>query len=284
VSDFRELKDYHKVITAQCGEDGIIKEIFARIGIKNKWCVEFGAGDGISLSNTWTLWHDNSWRSVLIECDKTKYGKLLSSIASFEHVIALCEFVTVKGKTSLDLLLAKWNVPTDLDLLSIDIDGNDYYVFEALKKYFPRVIVIEYNATIPWYMNIVQKEGESLGASALAMNNLAVQKGYRLVTCTAANCIFVKGSEFEKLRIKEPQLSDVVPTEPLTHVITSFDGKVFLSKRPYHVLGLERLSFTRFIKNSLKKLCLRERSKHPTYVGHTLLPIDIYGKRDIRFK
>ena len=64
---------YSNNITSQFGEDGIIKEIFNRIGTKYKICVELGAWDGKHFSNTWNLWFNNEWHAILIEADKNKF-------------------------------------------------------------------------------------------------------------------------------------------------------------------------------------------------------------------
>ncbi len=130
-----------QTVTSQWGEDGIIESIFERIGTNNKWCCEFGAWDGKHLSNTWNLIHNRGWQGVLIEGEKSRASKL----SNIPGVVPMCAFVEVSGRDSLDILLSRTPIPYDFDLLSIDIDNDDYYVWEGLTKYRPRVVIIEIN-------------------------------------------------------------------------------------------------------------------------------------------
>lgn len=265
------LLSFRNSITSQWGEDGIIAEIFRRIGTENKLCVEFGAWDGKYLSNTWDLWHNHGWSAILIEGD-AKRAQELTQAWSKKNLTVINTFVTPEGKNSIDHILFVKQTPRDLDLMSIDVDGDDFYIFKSLTKYIPRVLVIEFNPTIPPDMEIVQDQGEYFGASALAIVNLARQKGYSLASCTETNCIFVLTSEFSKLKILEPSLRDVYPAHLLTYVISSQDGALFLSKQlDYGGLHMKN------VKGVFKKV-LRP-VKHP--VLHTkavLTPVEVFKK------
>jgi hypothetical protein len=223
---------FRKAVTSQWGEDGIIAEIFRRIGTENKCCVEFGAWDGKYLSNTWDLWHNKDWSAILIEGEAERAKALEKSVQDFEKVKTHNALVTAQQENSLDSILAKLKAPTNLDLLSIDIDGDDYYIFESLKRFIPRLVVIEYNPTIPPELDLVQAQGEYFGASALALVNLAKAKDYGLVCCTETNCFFVHGPDYPKLKMLEPPLHEVFPRDHITYVITAFDGRAFLSQQP----------------------------------------------------
>jgi hypothetical protein len=223
---------WRRSITSQWGEDGVIEEIFRRIGEENRYCVEFGAWDGEYLSNVWHLWHDLNWNAVLIEGDTKRFTSLQSKVALFARVIPVHKFVAGHGENCLDQILLELKVPKRVDLVSIDIDSDDYYVFEGLRQHTPRVLIIEYNPTIPPHLDVVQAEHEYFGASALALVKLASTKGYGLVGCTQSNCIFVLRSEYEKLGIAEPRLSEVFPHDHLTYVITAQDGRAFLTRKP----------------------------------------------------
>jgi hypothetical protein len=227
-----ELKEYEKDIQSQYGEDGVIEEIFRRIGTINKYCVEFGAWDGVHLSNTWNLWHNNNWHALLIEGDESRYEPLKQNTMDFSLVNTLNEFVGIEGEGSLDSILTKINAPEIIDFLSVDIDGDDYHIFSSLRKFKPRLIVIEYNPTIPPHLDIVQEPGEYFGASALAYTKLAQEKDYKLVHITDTNLFFVQSADFGKMNMEEINLAVDFKYENLTTVITAFDGNEFLSQKP----------------------------------------------------
>lgn len=223
------LKLFEKNIQSQFGEDGVIEEIFKRIGTTNKVCVEFGAWDGIHLSNAWNLWHNEGWQVLLIEGDKTKYELLVSNTKDFKNVHPFLAYVTPEGENSLDAIFKKLKYPKDIDMLSIDIDGDDYYIFENLKQFTPRLILVEYNPTIPPEIEIKQEKGEYFGSSALSLLNLSHAKGYKLAHMTDTNMFFVIESEFIKLGFDEPLLSNFFINKHLTYLISSYDGKTFLA-------------------------------------------------------
>ena len=135
----RALSGYAKNIVSQFGEDGIIEELFNRIGTSQKICVEFGAWDGMHLSNTWNLWHNHEWSALLIEGHKDRFETLQSNVAAFNKVNAVNTYIALDGPTSLERVLDNYAVPKDFDLLSIDIDGDDYHVFKSITGFMPRV-------------------------------------------------------------------------------------------------------------------------------------------------
>jgi len=206
-------------IKSQFGEDGIIVKILDTISPKNNFCVEFGAWDGIHLSNTWALINSASWSGVLIEGSPDKFSDLENTYGANERVEILNRFVGL-DKNSLDIILATTNAPADFDLLSIDIDGNDWHVWESLQNYRPRVVVIEFNPTIPNDLYFTQDYDPSVnqGASLLAMIELGKKKGYELVSVTLVNALFVVCEEFEKFNIKDNDIDAM------------FDGSVYQSR------------------------------------------------------
>jgi methyltransferase FkbM-like protein len=274
--------NFRKTVTSQWGDDGIIEEIFNRLGAENKFCVEFGAWDGKYLSNVWDLWHNKGWSAILIEGEEERAKALQQSVQNFETVKTYNAFVSPQGENSLDQILAKLKAPTNLDLLSVDIDGDDYYVFESLAKFTPRVVVIEYNPTIPPEIDLIQAQGEHFGASALALVNLARKKGYRLVCCTESNCFFVLYSEYPKLKILEPPLHEVLPRDHLTYVITSFDGCAFLSRQPTYLSPVENVPESPTLGDFIRRRPRARPSappKHPKLIVQGLeeiLPIRLF--------
>jgi hypothetical protein len=123
---------------AQRGEDGIIATILDVLGCANdNWCVEFGAWDGIHGSNSYQFIHERNFKAVLIEGDGDRYAALKENMANFP-VTTLNQNVAFEGPDRLDAILATTDIPRDFALLSIDIDGNDYHVWESLQNYHPR--------------------------------------------------------------------------------------------------------------------------------------------------
>jgi len=187
------LNEYAENITSQYGEDGMIRKILEIIDKPDKWCVEFGASDGKYCSNTYNLIENYGYFAVLIESDVKNYNKLIKTHKNHERVIALNTVVGVKADSGLDAILKKTDIPVDFDLLSIDIDGNDYHVWYALKCYKPKFVIIEYNPTIPNEIEFVQvcDMNISQGSSILSIDKLAKSKGYEPVAVTDTNAIFV---------------------------------------------------------------------------------------------
>lgn len=179
----------HKVFS-QNGEDGIIAAIFRAIGATNQVLVEFGCDPQVQECNS-AYWLEQGWQALLMDADDRVYRNPGGRV---RH-----EFVTAEN---INELFAKYGVPASFDLLSIDIDGNDYWVWKALDdSYRPRVVVIEYNSFIPadqrkaiaYDPYFVWKGTDCFGASLLALKELGERKGYTLVYCdsSATNAFFI---------------------------------------------------------------------------------------------
>lgn len=188
------LNNYKYNVYSQNGEDGIIEEILKRLPKKilDNWCVEFGAWDGVVASNTCKLVRDSNYSAVFIESDKKKYNQLVLNFPQ-ENVLKINESVHYKGDYSLDNLLGATDIKKSFDLLSIDIDGLDYWILDSLTFFTPKIICIEYNPTIPNMVEFINPKDFSIkqGSSARSLNELAKKKGYTLVALTITNLIFV---------------------------------------------------------------------------------------------
>ncbi len=274
------LKSFEKNIQSQFGEDGVIEEIFKRIGTKNKICVEFGAWDGIHLSNSWNLWHNKEWFAYLIEGDKEKTKQLEENLSIFPKTKAINAYVEPEGIFSLDAILSKYSVPKDFDLLSIDIDGNDYYIFKNLNYFKPRLIIIEFNPTVPPQIEMVQEKGEYMGASALSLINLAREKGYKPIHITDVNLFFLPDEIYDLKDFDEFDLESQFDKTHLVNVITTYDGKSYLSSPLPYKMELpqkERISF----KSVLKKILVKPKQSQiePKFTSsNSLIPVDIFKK------
>ena len=229
------LADHKRTVTSQDGEDGIVEFIFDRLGVEKGLCVEFGAWDGKHLSNTWNLWHNKGWSAVLIEGDSKKMQDLQRNTRDFPDVTCLGRFVGSEGPNSLDGLLREVDAPDSFELLSIDVDGDDYHIWKSLEGFRPKVVIIECNPTFPPHVDFFDyPKGKNFGASALAQTRLAKEKGYRLAGCTRTNLFFLTDEVMGALGLEEPSLESVFCYESLTYVIAPFKGGPLLTKRlPY---------------------------------------------------
>lgn len=185
------LKDYAANVTSQNGEDGMIAKLITDLRLSAGKCVEFGAWDGRHLSNTWNLWARQGWEAVLIEADIDRYALLRTNTAPFPNVTAVHATIGNDPNTSLDQVLADLGNTTDIALLSVDIDGDDYYVWTSIQLR-PSIVIIEYNASFPPEIRYIPPPGTHVGASAAAFLALAEEKDYELVGLTTTNLIFLR--------------------------------------------------------------------------------------------
>lgn len=204
-----KLNKYEKNITSQYGEDGIIEYLIKTSAIDiNKSCLEVGAGDGKTLSNTYNLWKNNSWNAILIEADEENYSlykgsdSSLLKYESLDNVTIIKKRLEIKGDMSIDNIVLK-NLPknlTDLGVLSIDIDSIDYHVFKNINKIKPQIVIIEFNNHIPPHIDYFDPENEVfLRCSAKAIERLGIKKGYKLVACTVTNAFLLRVDCFDEL-------------------------------------------------------------------------------------
>lgn len=227
-ADKPKLKDFGFNRHSQFGEDGVIERIFGVLGTRSKVCVEFGAWDGFHLSNTAHLW-THGWKGVLIEGDPKRFRELTVNVAAHDCV-CIEAWVARDGPGCLEALLRQHGLGAEVDLLSIDIDGDDYYILESLQELRPRVIICEYNPTIPADVDLVASYGNYFGASVAALERLARTKGYRLVALTDTNCFFVQEQDFPAFSGYETRLERIRIDSQLVHVITDYRGDYVLSR------------------------------------------------------
>lgn len=190
-------------VFSQNGEDGVIAEILRRTGTDGGFFVEFGAA--VTESNCLLLADVAGWAGLFMDGDADAIAALRSRYLGSENVAVRQAKVT---PANVEALFAEGSVPRELDVLSIDIDGLDYHVWEALERYRPRLVVIEYNGAIAPQRRLVQPAdvevwdgSDFFGASIGALDLLAGRKGYRLVytELSATNAFFVRddlASEF----------------------------------------------------------------------------------------
>jgi hypothetical protein len=182
---------------SQNGEDGIIAEILRRIGVQERYFVEFGAEDGVE-GNCAALAEDG-WSGLFMEADPNKHTALDAMWRASPLVVTRRAVVE---PSTIESLFSAAAVPREPDLVSIDVDSTDWYLWEALTRYEPRLVVIEYNACLPLERKLVQPlelagswDGtDFFGASLGAFEALAERKGYSLVHTDShgVNAFFVR--------------------------------------------------------------------------------------------
>ena len=194
------LEKYGYKVYSQNDEDGILAEIFNRIGTASKRFIEFGVEDGTE-SNSHLLLH-KGWKGLWLEGDKDSYQSIQQKfrlLIENQQLQVVNSYVT---KENVNDLFEANGFKGEIDLLSIDIDGNDYHVLEAVTIVNPRVIAIEYNGKFPpdvsWTMAYNQfyrwNETDCHGASLKALTDLCMEKGYQLAgtNMMGVNAFFVR--------------------------------------------------------------------------------------------
>lgn len=200
---------------SQFEEDGILLYLFTVIGSKSKRFVDVGANDGLN-SNCANLAINWGWHGLLLEGDASllEKGKLF-----YNADLRTCLYPPIfkqamVGAENINDLIKSGGFQGEIDLLSIDIDGNDFWVWKAIEVVDPRVVVIETHVefgerpvVVPYDPDYVYpgKHPQYHGASPKSMIKLGSEKGYRLVATNRLgfNFIFIKESEGKE---------DILPT------------------------------------------------------------------------
>lgn len=225
------LLQHRKNITSQFGEDGILEQIFAILPDRDRWCVEFGASDGRVHSNTHHLINNKDWSSVQIESNSVLYPVLEQKYTDNEKVICKNRIVSFEGEHTLDNILKETSIPLDFDFLSIDVDGVDYYIWESLEVYRPKVVVIEFNPSIPHHVAFIQPKNQDIcqGCSLLALQQLSKQKNYELIASTDVNGFFVDKQYFSLFGIQDNSLWQMNQNyQYWTHIFQLYDGTIVI--------------------------------------------------------
>jgi hypothetical protein len=199
------LHQYRYNIYSQNGEDGVIQEVMKRLDINSGWFCEFGAWDGRYLSNTFNL-VEQGWNGVYIEGDIERFKDLQTNTETYKdrlHIIR--EYVTPSGDNSLDNLLSSTPIPKDFELLSIDIDSDDYHIWASLENYNPSVVIIEILGSIPPGVQKISTPS-SPHSSFESTVSLGKEKGYSLIAMIGGNLFFVTNDIVKKLNLPSIEL------------------------------------------------------------------------------
>jgi hypothetical protein len=215
-SDPLHLHHFERSASSQNGEDGLLAEIFSRIGPKDRSLVEIGASDGTE--NCTRALIESGWHGVWLEADQSK-ALAARRLFGDGRLVVVKSFV---DRESILAVLDQANVSATPDLLVIDIDGNDYWIWETVSsRYRPRVVVIEYNAAVgprrhwvmPYDPNHQWDETSWHGASLTALAALGSRLGYTLIGCDSqgVNAFFVSSSEARSFALRPVRYHYVAP-------------------------------------------------------------------------
>jgi hypothetical protein len=234
------LNEYSENVYSQSGEDGILERLLELIGERNRFCVEFGAWDGLHLSNCANLIRNKGYLGVLIEADEHRYAELETNYQGFPNATTLRALVGFGTGDNLDTLLSDIPMPEDPDVLSVDIDGNDYHAWASIQRLRPKVVCIEFNPTVPNAVDFVQAADSSIrqGCGIRSLVNLGKEKGYELACCTSWNAFFVDARFFARLEIADNSLESMrTDTGFVTYIFSGYDGRILLEgyrRLPWH--------------------------------------------------
>lgn len=197
-------------VWSQNGEDGILAYLFSLTGARSRTFVEFGIGDGTECCAA-NLAISFGWSGLMMECDPVRVAAARRFYDSRPEVrsgaVRIAEALV--GPDNIDALLRGNGMTGEIDLLSIDIDGNDFWVWKAISAVDARVVVIEYNASLGRERSIAcafdpafdrlgkHPSGYYHGASLVAFARLGASKGYVLAGCDSIgiNAFFVREAD-----------------------------------------------------------------------------------------
>jgi hypothetical protein len=203
---------------SQWGEDGILQHLLRHVAVSKRIFVEFGV-ENYTESNTRFLLLNNNWSGLVIDGSSKNIDFIKSDEIYWRHNLkAEHAFVT---RENINNLIRCNGISGEIGLLSIDIDGNDYWVWEAIDVVLPSVVVLEYNArfgpqravTVPYDAGFVRSKAHHsniyYGASLAAFCLLGKRKGYSFVGCNMAgnNAFFVRSE------LRPPSLPEFTPAE-----------------------------------------------------------------------
>ncbi len=209
------LEDVEFSIFSQWGEDGIIQYLIDKVEIKNKTFIEFGV-ENYTESNTRFLLMNNNWQGFVMDGSKENIDFIHSDNISWRYDLqAEAAFI---NKENINNLLKKSGFDPDVGILSIDIDGNDFWVWENIDALNPRIVIAEYNSlfglapvSIPYREDFSRTKSHFsnlyYGASLTALCHLAKRKGYVFAGSNTAgnNSFFVRKDVSSNIKEVTPE-------------------------------------------------------------------------------
>jgi hypothetical protein len=212
-STFHSIQEAEFRVYSQFGDDGIIQYLINKVATPNKIFIELGVGD-YSESNTRFLLVNDNWQGKIVNSGTEHIDFIHSKeLGDFYYRYNITAISTFIDKTNVNSLIKDMNVPTDIGILSIDLDGVDYWIWEAITTLSPRIVIMEYNShfgdkyafTVPYKKDFDRTHEHYsnlyFGASLPAICLLARKKGYQFVGSNSAgvNAYFVRQDVAGKL-------------------------------------------------------------------------------------
>jgi hypothetical protein len=196
-------------VSSQNQEDGLTLALLGEVGETNRRFVEIGSG--LSGGNSAFLARELGWSGLMVD----GHAEHMTQVARrFPMVTAMAAWVT---RENVNELIAGNGFGGEIDLFSLDLDGNDYWVWEAMTACSPRIVILEYNSmfgpdravTIPYDPAFDRHRHHALyyGASLSALTRLAARKGFRLVAVepTGVNAFFLRNDLASHIPACEPR-------------------------------------------------------------------------------
>lgn len=222
-----DLAAAEKNYFSQSGEDGVIEKIFEIIEPGPRYAVEFGAYDGVEYSNTRHLVLEKGWSALMMEGDEKLAAKMVENYRDVPRVKAQQAWIY---PGNVELLFEENGVPKDLDLLVIDIDSNDWYVWRVIHDFQPKVVVLDVNPffappqkmVIDFHPMNYWDKTDYFGASLQSLYELGKKKGYELVyhNKLSNTAFFVQAKYFDRFGIADN--SPAALFSPPTHALWRF--------------------------------------------------------------
>ena len=212
------LKDVEFKIFSQFGDDGIIQWLINNIEIDNEFFVEFGV-ENYKEANTKFLMFNNNWSGFVMDGSNNNINNLKKQDYFWKYnLIAKDVFIT---KDNINNLLLEQNINPNIGLLHIDLNGNDYYIFDEIDCINPNILILEYNSlfgidreiSVPYREDFNRTKAHYsnlfFGASLKSLHSLAYKKGFIFIGCNQAgnNAYFIRKDKINS-KIKEVSLED----------------------------------------------------------------------------
>ena len=211
---------------AQNNEDKIVIDLFFKKNIKNGVFIEFGAWDGVHLSNC-KLLADHDWSGFFIEGNSLRFEDCKKNYKDNNKIKVLNKFID--EKYTLNDLIKENNIDK-IDVLSVDIDGKDLTELKRLTLLKPKVIVIEYNSTIPFDVECEDNIGGN-GSSYLSINNHLSKNNYELINFTVCNLIFIE-KDFNQNENKKVEVFEMIEKlKPVRFGFNNFGEMFFIENK-----------------------------------------------------
>lgn len=211
LSHINDLAEAEFKVFSQAGDDGIIQYLINKVHIPDKTFIEFGVENYIESNTRFLLKHDN-WRGLIIDGSEKATRFIKTDDIYYQHELkVVTSFIT---EENINELISSEGISGEIGLLSIDIDGNDYWIWKAIDVVQPVIVVIEYNSvlgseraiTVPYQHDFVREKAHYsnlyFGASVQALCMLGEEKGYAFVGSNSMgnNAYFVKKDRLESLK------------------------------------------------------------------------------------